>query len=151
MLWLMNMGFAAGGAAAPQPDPEPTVTPAGKGHRRYFVEIDGQQFLVNDVEQARQLLQRARAIAEHESEKKAVRAEKKLKRRVKVSSVPVVRVPQPVIRLAPELRAELMPIVDDIKRLYSRAAELAELRLLMLKAEIAQRDDDEEDDLLLLL
>lgn len=152
MLWLMNLDFAAGGDVAPQPDPEPTVTPAGKSRRRtYYVEIDGQQFLVNDVEQARQLLQRARAIAEREAEEKGERATKALKRKVRAQRVPVVRVHAPVIRLAPELRAELLPVVEDIRRLYSRAAEMAELRLLMLKAEQARADDDEEDDLLLLL
>lgn len=144
LAWLMNMGFAAGGTVTPTPTPDAAQTPAGR-RRRQYVEIDGQQFEVSGIEEARQLLQRARAIAERQAEQKSVRVEKKLKRK---AVVPKVRVDAPVIRVAPELRADLRPLIDDIQRLYTQAAELAELRLLMLKV---QQDEDDEDDLLLLL
>ena len=51
----------------PTPDPTPTVTPAGR-KRRYYVEIDGQHFQVDSAAQATQLLQQARALAEHQAE-----------------------------------------------------------------------------------
>jgi hypothetical protein len=123
-------------------------TPAGKPRkrRRYVVEIDGQEFLVESVQEATELLQRARSIAERQAEEKSERATKVLRKKAKV---PEVRIAAPEIKVSPELRAELAPIVDDIRRLYRRAAEIAELRLLLLK-EMRQEDDDEDDVLLLL-
>lgn len=112
--------------------------------RRQYVEIDGQQFEVSGIEEARALLQRARAIAERQAEERAAKAEKVLAKR---ESIPRVKIKKPDIRVPEPMRAELVPLIDDIKRLYARAAELAELRLLMLKAE----QDDEEDELFLLL
>jgi hypothetical protein len=148
MLWLINLGFAASAAdAPPAPVVDATPTPAGKPRKhRYFVEIDGQQFLVDSAEAARQLLQQARAIAESQSEKKAKKAERYLKKR---ASIPKVELPEPVIRVSAEIAPDLVPVIDDIKRLYRQAAELAELRLLMLKQR--QAEDDDEDDVLLLI
>lgn len=114
--------------------------------KRYFVEIDGQQFLVDNEEQARQLLNQARAIAEHQAEQKASRAEKVLRHKPKV---PRVEVKAPEIRVSPEIRQDLIPIIEDIQRLYVKAAELAELRLLLMRQQ--RLDDDDEDELLFLL
>ncbi len=137
------------------PDPEPeqlTQTPAGssrskhKAKKRYFVEIDGQQFAVSDASQAVELLQRARAIAESQAEQKAAVAEKRLKAKPRI---PVVRLGTPVISVSPELRKDAAPLIADIERLYAKAAEIAELRLLMAK-QLAD-EQDEEDALLLLI
>lgn len=123
-------------------------TAAGRSRkRRYYVEIDGQQFPVESAEEARQLLQQARAIAERQAEQKGEKATRQLRRK---KVVPKVRIEPPNITASPEIRADLVPVIDDIKRLYVKAAELAELRLLMLRR-IREEDDDDEDDLLLLL
>lgn len=146
MLWLMNLGFAAGGTVTPPAPVAPTAqTPAGSRRRKYFVEIDGQQFPVDSAAQAVELLLRARAIAEAQAEKKANRATKVLKRR---AVVPKVRIAPPVIVAPADLRADLAPLIADIERLYRQAAETAELRLLLLKQ--IEADEDEEDVLLLL-
>lgn len=124
--------------------------PAGKASRRkrYYVEVDGQQFFVDTEAQARSLLEQARAIAERQAEERSERVAKQLKRKAIKGQVPKVEIKAPEITVSPELR-DLIPIVDDIKRLYAKAAELAELRLLMLKA--LRDEQDDEDDLLLLL
>lgn len=150
--WALNLGFAGGGAAAPTPSPAVTTpTPAGvsrqKRNERYYVEIDGQQFFVKSAEDARQLLDQARALAERQAEEKSERTTKVLTRKARKGIVPKVEIKAPDIRVSPELRADLVPVIDDIQRLYRQAAELAEMRLLMLKAQM----DEEEEDLLLLL
>lgn len=134
----------------PQPDPE-VAQPAGSSRRRrhrYYVEIDGQQFEVRDQDEALELLQRARAIAEREAEKKADRATKLLRKK---REIPRVKIASPAISVSPELKEVAAPLVADISRLYARAEEIAELRLLMLKALRKQREDDDDDDEILLL
>lgn len=152
MLWLVNLGFAAGGTVTPTPSPAPAgPTPAGSSRRRrhrYYVEIDGQQFEVRDQDEALELLQRARAIAEREAEKKADRATKLLRKK---RGIPRVKIAAPAISVSPELKEVAAPLVADISRLYARAEEIAELRLLMLKALRKQREDDDDDDEILLL
>jgi hypothetical protein len=114
-------------------------------HRRLFVEIDGQHFPVNSEAEGRQLLEQARAIAERHAEKKSSRIVKKL---AKKPQVPRITLAAPVITVSPELQEQASPLIADIQRLYDRAAQAAEIRLLMGKN---VPDDDEEDDLLLLL
>ena len=151
--WLLNADFAGGGAASPTPSPAATTpTPAGVSRQkqrteRYYVEIDGQRFFVKSAEDARQLLDQARAIAERQAEEKGERTTKVLTRKARKGVVPKVEISAPSINVSPELRADLVPVIDDIQRLYRQAAELAEMRLLMLKAQL----DEEEEDLLLLL
>jgi hypothetical protein len=131
------------------PDPEPeqlAQTPAGKASRRYFVEIDGQHFNVDSAQQAVELLQRARAIAEHQAEQKSERVTKQLKRK---PVVPKVKIAAPDILVSPAIKAQVAPLIADITRLYDKAALNAEMRLLMFKA-MRDEDDDEEDVLLLL-
>lgn len=126
-----------------------TVVPAGRSRKRrgqrYFVEIDGQQFLVDSQQQAQALLERARALAERESEKAAEQVVQKF---TKKARIPEVRLETPVVSVSPELEQDLSPLIADIQRLYERAAATAEIRLRMER--IAQ-DDDDEDELLLLL
>ncbi len=122
-------------------------TPAGssrrKPPRRTYVEIDGQQFEVRDAQEAVELLNRARALAEREAEESAREAANKVSRGTKVKPV---KVETPTIVAPPEMRDELAPIIADIERLYAKAAQTAELRLLM---QLAMQE--EEDELLLLL
>lgn len=133
--------------APPTPTPAvSTPTPAGSRRKRYFVQIDGQDFDVDSSEQAVQVLQRARALAEHQAEQKAERATKLLKRK---KVVPKVRIATPDIQVSPDIKAQVAPLIADITRLYEKAAVNAELRLLLIKQ--MRDDDDDEDDLLLLL
>jgi hypothetical protein len=122
-------------------------TPAGKSRRkpaRQYVEIDGQPFEVRSAQEAVELLNRARALAERESEATASDAAKKVSRETKVTPV---KVEAPEIKAPVEMRDELAPIIADIQRLYAKAAETAELRLLLQR----QLDAEEEEELILLL
>jgi hypothetical protein len=122
-------------------------TPAGKSRRksaRQYVEIDGQPFEVRSAQEAVELLNRARALAERESEVTARDAAKKVSRETKIKPV---QVEAPQIKAPVEMRDELAPIIADIQRLYAKAAETAELRLLLQR----QLDAEEEEELILLL
>lgn len=114
--------------------------------RRYYVEINGQQFPVSGAEEAQHLLMQARAAAERQAEAEADRVVKKLSRKRRV---PVVKIEAPTVTVSPEIKLDLAPLIADINRLYERAAMNAELRLRF--EQMKRADDDEEDDLLLLL
>lgn len=130
----------------PQPEPEtPAVQPAGrKTKRRYYVEIDGQQFEVENASQAVQLLERARALAERAAESAAKKVEAKASRAAKPRPF---KIQAPRITASPELGIDLAPFRSDISRIYDSAAALAELRLLLQRA----IEDDEEEAILLLM
>jgi hypothetical protein len=131
---------------APEPVETPAQTPAGsnKRRKRHYIEVDGQPFEVSGVQEAQQLLQRARAIAEREAEKEGARVEQTLSGK----DVPYVRLTAPKIEVPPEMRRDVAPILEDIERLYRQAAQETELRLRLAKK---LADEDDEDDLLLLL
>jgi hypothetical protein len=131
----------------PEPEPEVAQTPAGISRkRRLYVEIDGQQFPVESVAEATELLQRARALAEKQADERAVVATKKLKRK---RVVPKVRIAAPVITVSPEIAVDVSPLIVDIERLYRQAAETAELRLLLARQ--MREEDEDEAELLLLI
>jgi hypothetical protein len=124
-----------------------TQTPAGSNKRhkkRHYIEVDGQPFEVSGVQEAQQLLQRARALAEREAEKEGARVEQTLSGK----DVPYVRLTAPKIEVPSEMRRDVAPILADIERLYRQAAQETELRLRLAKK---LADEDEEDDLFLLL
>lgn len=123
-----------------------TPVPAGASSSRYrrsarrlFVQIDGQDFEVASEAQAVELLTRARAIAEQQAEQKAVRVEKRLRKK---PAVPVVELKVPSIVVPHELAAATAPLIADIERLYRKASVEMELRLLLAR----QREADERDD-----
>lgn len=117
--------------------------------RRYFVEIDGQQFLVDNAQQAQALLDQARAMAERSSEIAARKVEKRVKKVVAKGKDPgPIRIERPKVTASPELQLDLSAIRADIDRLYANAAALVEMRLLL---EMKAAEEDEEDALLLLL
>lgn len=129
---------------APAPAPA-TVTPAGRAKstkRRYFVEIDGQRFTVADVEEARQILQRAKALAVQVAEEQAERVE----RAVSLGKVAKVQVPQ--VKASPELAEVVYPYRKAIQAAYRDAANTAEIRALMA---LKMLQDDEDDVMVLLL
>jgi hypothetical protein len=133
--------------ATPAPSPT-TQTPAGRPRKRYYVEIDGQQFFVRDAEEARSLLEQARALAEKQAEAQGEKAVRKLSAKRKV---PKVKIDPPVVSASPEIKQDLSPLIADINRLYRQAAVNAEIRLHMEMLARKQAEDEEEEDLLLLL
>jgi hypothetical protein len=152
--WGLSWGGSTGAWLAswarefvPPVEPEtPAVTPAGSSRkrRRHYVEIDGQQFDVADANEALQLLERARALAEVAAESKAKKVEAKAARATKPRPI---RIQAPKITASPELELDLAPIRRDIARIYDSAAATAELRLLLLRA----IEEDEEEAILLLM
>ncbi len=145
---LLNNLLSTGGVTPPVVTS--TQTPAGssrrKQSRRTYVEIDGQQFEVRSAQEAVELLNRARALAEREAEATANEAAATANKVSRGTKVAPVKVEAPTIVAPPDMRDELAPIIADIQRLYAKAAETAELRLLM---QLAMQE--EEDELLLLL
>lgn len=117
---------------------------SNKRRRRYVVEIDGQSFEVRSQSEAIELLQRARAIAERQAEQRAEVAEQNVARIARRTGVvPQLKVKTPEIVASPEL--DVGPLIEDIQRLYKKAGEIAELRLLLMK-----QLNDEDEELLLL-
>ena len=129
-------------AATPPPVVVPTVTPAGRGRRtrrRYVVEIDGQEFVTDSIEQAQAHLDRAKALAVRQAQE---RASEVVERAIaKARSIGPAAVKPPVIKAPKELQTQ----VEAIQQLYRDAALAAEIQVLMaLQAEM----DDEETILL---
>jgi hypothetical protein len=112
---------------------------SNKRRRKYFVQIDGQDFEVRDEKHAREVLQHAVALADRAAEKqlhaKPARAAK----------VKPVKLPVPEIRTNAPI--DLAPYQEAIERAYRNAAVAAELRLLL---EAQDRDDEEAAAYLLL-
>lgn len=128
----------------PAPAPEERKGAGRSKRRRYYVEIDGQAFDVANAADARQLLDRARALAERAAETKAQKVEAKAARSPKPRPI---RIEPPKITASPELGLDLAPIRRDIARIYDSAAAMAELRVLLLRA----IEEDEEESILLLM
>lgn len=118
---------------------------AGKSKkRRLYVEIDGQRFDVKSEAEAVELLQRARAIAESQAEKRAETAASNVTRIARrTGSVPALKIKTPEIKASNDLNVS--QLIADIRRLYDKAAIEAELRVLLQK-----QMDDEDEELLLL-
>ena len=131
----------------PPPVVELGPTPAGRSKRkRFFVEIDGQNFEVRDAQHARALLDRAREIAKAHAQELAAEI---VSRETNRKSVKPVRLPTPAISSPdPELREVVREARQSFNELYRSTAIDTELALLL-----AQRlaDEDEEDALLLLM
>lgn len=107
---------------------------AGKSRRRrrYFVQVDGQDFEVASAEQAKQVLQRAVALAETAAQRQIKPAPLSLK--VKPVTVPV---PQ----IATNAPLDLEPYQRAIEAAYAKVAQIEELRRLF-EAQARQDDDD---------
>lgn len=108
--------------------------------RRYFVQVEGQDFEVSGPDEARELLQKAVALAERAAEKQVAKVQAKPSTKVAPVSVPV---PQ----IATNVQIDLEPYRRAIEQAYRNAAVAAELRMLL---EAQARDDDESAAYLLL-
>jgi hypothetical protein len=145
----MSLLLARLASGTPPVAEEAGQTPAGRRtKRRYFVEIDGQQFLVDTPQQAMALLERAQRLAEQTAQDDA--------ERIVSAALPRIRALGKVepVRLAPRIKTDVRtPEVERIKveiaRIYAQAAQAAEIRLLMERQAI-QDDEDEAEELILM-
>jgi hypothetical protein len=127
-----------------------TEQPAGRARRRrprrLVVEIDGQDFEVGSEAEARELLDRAKALAEQTAEQTVKREVKKAKRKKRA-----VAIAAPVIETsAPELKSLVSQYRDDIEAIYQRMAIDAEISALLRK-KLRDEDEDDEDAIAVLL
>lgn len=126
-----------------------TQAHAGRRRRRYVVEIDGQDFVVEGREQAVALLDRARETAVKAAELAAeALIEEALPRAVKVGKADRVKLKAPTISGPVDLLADIKRADTAIRKIYEDASLNAELRLLMLLRDM--RDEEEAITLLLL-
>ena len=132
-----------GGTVEPPVEPEDyRETPAGRRRKRYYVEIDGQEFQVANPTEALALLDRAKALAQQVAPETA---EKVVAKAIRKAQAPKVAAPE--IKASPEIAKAVEPAKQDIERIYRDAAMAAEIRLLM---ELRAEQDDEEALLLLI-
>lgn len=104
------------------------------------ISIDGQSFEVRDATDGRQILSRAREIAEQAVVRKAANVERRLRKR---DAVPVVALATPAITVPEEFKSELAGDIADIEQLYTNASMEMELRLLLAKQQAAEDDDED--------
>jgi hypothetical protein len=109
-----------------------------KKPRRLFVQIDEQDFEVSSVEEATQLLEKAKKLAVEAAESAVVeRTEKRAKRGKSVK----IDLPS-ITTEAPELKSLVSSYRDDIEAIYRQMAIDAEIRELMRRKMMLE--DDEE-------
>ena len=153
LAWLLNLGFAAGGAPSPTPTPSP-APPSGAGRprrsrRRYTIRIDGQLFEAEGEAEALEILRQAQALAEVAAQRKADDVvERALPKAVRVGAVKPIVLKTPTVQVSQELQAAAAEAQAAIDRAYADASAAAEMRLLLALAALAE--DEEEDELLLL-
>lgn len=128
--------------AVPQPEPE-VQTPAGRSRRRkYIVEVDGQEFVFDDPNQALALLNKAEKLASVQAERQAAQAESAaLPKAIRLGKADPVTLKQPAISGSDSLSDAVTASRERIRKVYEDAALAAELRLLM--ALQAEQDDEE--------
>lgn len=124
----------------------PSTGAGSSRKRRYYVEIDGQAFPVEDASHARAILERAAEVATQAARQQAETIVVKRLDKGRTRIVAPVKIEQPDI--ATNVGIDITPYLNRIAKAYAEAAELAELRLLMIR-EIEMQD--EEEALLLLM
>lgn len=118
--------------------------------RRYYVEIDGQQFEVDSAQHAQALLERAAETAKQVAAE--VAAEVVPRKRKSAASTKPVALPTPRISSPdPELADMVRQARIAINETYRKAAIDAELALLMALQRQRDNDDDDDETLLLLM
>lgn len=142
---LQNTLFVEPPVVVPPPVEQ---TPAGrsKRHKRYYLEIDGQTFIVDSPAEALELLEKATALADKPSKAAAAMA---VRRAIKAGKVPQsLRVPQ-VKSADPELQEIVLSAQKILAAIYDTALVDAEIKLRVAKQR--QEDDNDDDDILLLM
>jgi hypothetical protein len=140
----------AGDGGPPIIPVEEGQTPAGrkKPGRKYIVEIDGREFVVDSLAEAMSLLGKAEAIALKHAEREAeLKVQASLPKALRLGKADPVQISAPEMKGSPELSAELKRAQDRIRKTYRDAALAAELRILMA----LDQERDDEDTILLLM
>ena len=143
---LLLLFHISDGAVPPDPQPEPEAqqTPAGKKKpsRKYVIEIDGQEFIVDSAQQAQALLDRATALAKKAAEAATEQlVTKATPKAIRLGKVKPVTLKAPKLDGPDEFVEKLRAARTEIRRIYLDAAVIAELRILM--ALEAEQDDEE--------
>src|SRR6185312_16435704 len=102
------MGFAASRGAPPPPPLIVMPTAAGRPRRRFYVEVDGVRFDVENPEQARQILERAKTLAREAAEQSAQIIQRT--HRISTETIAPVKLDAPRITASPELRLPLKSV-----------------------------------------
>jgi hypothetical protein len=124
------------------PPPAGRTSPAKRKRRRYLVEIDGREFEVESIEQARAILDRAKELARQVAEEKAERIVVE-----RIDSKPPrgkpIHIPVPQITTED---VELQPVVQQARKalikIYRDAMIEAELRLRLAREQLEEDDED---------
>jgi hypothetical protein len=111
--------------------------------RRIVVEIDGEEFVVESVADAKTLLDLARKEAQDKAKIAQDRANAALSRPVrKVLQDARKALAEPSVVVPKELQSAADTMLDDIRALYASTLQSIELSILMRQAEREQEDDE---------
>jgi len=121
-------------------------TAAGRPRRRFYVEVDGVRFDVENPEQARQILERAKTLAREAAEQSAQIIQRT--HRISTETIAPVKLDAPRITASPELRLPLKSVRRSINKIYREKSVIVELRMWL---ELEQRLMEDEDEAMLLL
>ncbi len=154
MLAFWGGGTGSIGTFVPPPvNPRPFgAGVAGRKRRKYLIEIDGEQFVVNSEYEAQALIEQVNALAKQEAQavaKTALNKARKVKRKTGV--MPTLEIAVPEIRVLEgddDLSALIAAGQQALDEIYLRAAQAAEIAWLAHRAAYEQ---DEEDVVILLL
>jgi hypothetical protein len=119
-----------------------TSKDAGRKRKRYYVEIDGQQFQVADAQEAQALLTRAKELASKAAERQAQQIVQSRPKSTRIE------LPAPTITVSPELEVDTRPLRNQLVKIYRDTSVDVELRLLL---ELQQRLEDDDAEAILLL
>jgi hypothetical protein len=121
-----------------------------KRRQRYEVEIDGEVFDADSVDQALDILQKAKEQAQAVADKaveRAVKARKREPRKVIADAQKALQLPD--IQAPAELQDAADAVLQQIRALYEQAAQAIEIETAMRRRE-AEIDEDDEEVMLLL-
>jgi hypothetical protein len=148
LLLLFRPHSGDGPPDPPDPPAEVGQTPAGRRKRKYIVEIDGQEFSFDDINQALNLLQKAETLARQTAETQAEQTiQVALPKALRLGKAEQVQVKAPEIHGSSELVKHLSESRARINKVYRDAALAAELRILMA----LEAEKDDEDAILFLM
>jgi flagellar basal body rod protein FlgF len=125
-----------------------------RSRRKYVVEVDGQEFFVSSVEEAKELLQKAEEVAVEKAEQQIERSAKTVKSKRKAVQDARKALKLPDIRVvdaetdetAAAIEAQLRQTMDRIRQQYEQAIQAVEIG-----AYLRRKQEEEEDAIVTLL
>lgn len=126
----------------------------GRKGRKYLVEVDGQEFFVSSVEEAKEFLQKAEEVAVEKAEQQIERSAKTVKSKRKAVQDARKALKLPDIRVvdaetdetAAAIEAQLRQTMDRIRQQYEQAIQAVEIG-----AYLRRKQEEEEDAIVTLL